>query len=253
MTRTLETARGALPPPPADWVLVGDDRISVPSSFCMDRPAPFTYAYGRTYGNRSPRKQQANEQATADAAALAQADLARKQPKIDALMARMATLNQQAVAAMQTGDQAKAESINREIEKVGNDLTKLLDQGNPTAQIEAASAQSLRDIEMHITVRANPAGVTVPAGAKSVAKPEGASAALRWSTEHEGVMTGHAVLLIGAWKQKPAVQGWSPAAIDGAPAVTPGWYAVEIDADPGRLDALVRGVDVASLAATVSR
>jgi hypothetical protein len=253
MTRALETARDALPPPPSEWVLVSDDQISVPAGFCMDQPGPFSYSFGRAYGNRSPQKQQASEQATASAAALMQADLAKKKPKMDALMARMNALNQQAIAAAQAGDQAKADSINREIEKVSNELTALLDDPGAAAQIQTAGAESLRDIQIDIGVRVNPASAVMPAAAKSLIRPAGASAAMSWTTQHEGVTTGHALLLIGRWQQNPPGKGWSPVPARAAPTVAPGWYAVEIHADPTRLEPLIRGIDTAALAATLAR
>jgi hypothetical protein len=251
MTEVLETARGALPPPPPEWVIVGDDTINVPASFCLDPPVAMTYSFGRSYGNRSQQKQQASEQATAAAAATAQADLAKKQPRLDALMARMNALSQQAVAASQAGDQARIEKINRELESVSSAYTSLLSQGDAAAQIEAAGAESLRDIEIHFAVRVNPVHAVAPATAKPVAVPAGARAALSWNTEKEGVTTGHALLLVGPWKQNPSGKGWSPAVAAGKRDVKAGWYAVEVDADPSRIASSLRDIDAAALAATL--
>jgi hypothetical protein len=253
MTEVLQTARDALPSPPVDWVIVGNDAIATPRSFCLDRARTLSYSFGRSYGNRSPQKQQASEQATATAASAMQADLARKQPRLDALLARMNALSQQAIQAAQAGDPAKVDRVNLEMEKVSNEYTALLQQGDAAAEVESAGAESLRDIDMHIAVRVNPGSTVAPPGATSVAPPPGARAALRWTTEREGITSGHALLLIGPWKQNESGQGWSPALVPAVPSVTAAWYEIEIEADPSRIEALMRDVDSAALAATVAR
>jgi hypothetical protein len=50
MTAILQAAKKALPPAPAGWVILGGDRISVPSSICRDyERSPWKYQFKRYY------------------------------------------------------------------------------------------------------------------------------------------------------------------------------------------------------------
>lgn len=88
MTMVLENALRALPPAPEGWVLAGDDRPYVQPSICRDDEGrPWRYELSRDYQRVDDldKRNKILEDASARRATAMQA----KQPRLDAIMARI--------------------------------------------------------------------------------------------------------------------------------------------------------------------
>ena len=112
MLGVMEAAKAALPGAPAGWIIGGYEELSPIGSICKDgENTPWAYSFSRTF-NRTD-DQAARDQALADAGVKARAAQAARQPRIDALMARMQTLSTELSAAAQKGDQARVDALER--------------------------------------------------------------------------------------------------------------------------------------------
>ena len=155
MTRVLEAAKAALPAAPEGWVIGGYEEISVRSSICRDAETrPWSYDISRTYNRTDDAAER--ERAMADAAAAMKADLATKQPRMDALTARAQALGAELANAAQQGDQARIDALNAEMAQISKQFESLMNEGNPQARAEAIGAAQMRDVEMSIAVSFNP-------------------------------------------------------------------------------------------------
>ena len=251
MTSVLQAAKKALPPAPTGWVIVGDDEISITTNLCRDyEAAPWVYDFHRTYQRIDD--QEARDKILADAAAASQAALAKKQPRLDAAMARMNGLVQKQVALLEKGDMAGAQALNGEVAKSQADYQKIMDEGDSQAQFDAAIAKASRDKTMYINVIVNSNQETTDPNAKSLPLPPGARAAFRWPSSREQYPEDHAMILLGQWQ--PAPDGvWKrvlhPAAAPTAAQV----ISISVTADPERIAGVIGAIDVKSLAAVVAK
>ena len=249
MTAVIGAVKSALPPAPEGWVVVGTDDFSPPDSLCKDfEEVPFQYEFTRSYQNVS--NNDAHEKVLAAMAARQQAEQAQKQPRIDAIQAKMEKLVKAQVALVEKGDYAGAQKYSVEIDKLQQEMSKVMDEGRDPAQ-EAADARAFaKDNEMHITVNVNLWTARAYPGATTMAPPAGAQSAWRWRDEGRDQTTDHEVYLFGTWKPngKGGLRGISRS---GASLFAAHFFTVEVSADPDRIHKTVAGIDFAKLAATL--
>ena len=251
MTAVLQAAKKALPPVPAGWVIVGDDQISVTTSLCQDgERRPWNYSFGRTYTQVGDYE--SRQKVIADAGAATAAEFAKKQPRLDAIMAKMTKLSEQQVALVQKGDMARAEALNAEMAKLQAEYQKIADEGDSEKLITAAGKEANRDVEMSIGVRINAAAESQGSDAVSFALPPGATAALRWNTSDENADQGYALVLFGKWNRTEKIR-WNSVYRNNVAPNAANSISVSIIADPNRIDSMVKSIDFKSLAATLAK
>jgi hypothetical protein len=249
LTAVLQAARKALPPAPAGWVIEGDDQISVTTSLCRDHEgAPWNYHFGRSY--QRVDDQEARNKIMADAAAASQAALALKQPRLDALMARMQKLGMMQVALVEKGDMAGAAALNEDMEKIQAEYQKVIDEGDSDAQMAASLAEAGRDQHMYIGVVVNANQVKPDNDAKVMPPPAGARAAWRWSQTRDGVTEDHVLMLLGQWR--PAADNvWKRVLHPEMAPTAAQVISISVSADPGRIAGIIAAIDVRTLATKV--
>ena len=248
MLGVMEAAKAALPDAPAGWIIGGYEELSPIGSICKDgENTPWAYSFSRTF-NRTD-DQAARDQALADAGDKARAAQAARQPRTDALMARMQTLSAELSTAAQKGDQARVDALNREMEGISKEFDAMAAEDQP--MIADVAKATMGDRTMSIAIAVNP-GVVSNSKMQKAAAPAGAHSAYRWSTSADGVKEGHAVVLLGAWQPRAeggvASQRRGTSSSSAAHAV-----AVTVQADPARLDSLLDSIDFGAIAATVAR
>jgi hypothetical protein len=246
MTGILEAAKKALPPAPAGWVIVGDDQVSVPSSICRDyERSPWKYEFKRYY--QRVDDQEARNKIIADAAAAATAALKQKQPRIDAITARMNKLSQAQVALVQKGDRERAAAINVDLANAQEEYEKILKEGDSEQQMNAAAEKASRDTQMYITVQVNATAKSHDIGAKSLPLPPGVRAAFRWSAGENSVNEDRALILLGQWRSTEPGR-WQALPRPGVTATAAHVISIDVVADPNRIAPTVGSIDVKSLA-----
>jgi hypothetical protein len=249
ITAVLQAAKKALPPAPTGWVIDGDDQISVTTRLCRDyEGAPWDYHFGRSYTRVDD--QAARDKIMADAAAASVAAQAKKQPRLDALMARMEKLTKTQVALIQKGDMAGATALDGEMVALQAQYQAVADEGDSQAQLEAAAAKAGRDQHMYIGVQVNSNQVKPDNDAKAVPPPAGARAAYRWSTDREGVIDDHVLMLLGQWRSS-ADGVWKRALHPEMAPTAAQVITIEVTADPGRIAGILGSIDVRTLATKV--
>ena len=248
MLGVMEAAKAALPGAPAGWIIGGYEELSPIGSICKDgENTPWAYSFSRTF-NRTD-DQAARDQALADAGAKARAAQAARQPRIDALMARMQTLSTELSTAAQKGDQARVDALNREMEAISKEFDAMAAEDQP--MIEDVAKATMEDRTMSIAIAVNPGAVS-NGNMQKAAAPAGAHSAYRWSTSADGIKEGHAVVLLGAWQ--PRAEGGVASQRRGTnPSSAAHAVAVTVHADPARLDSLLDSIDFGAIAATVAR
>lgn len=251
MTAVLQAAKTALPPAPAGWQIVSQDEISVVSSICRDAEnRPWSYGFSRHYSQVGDYE--ARQKPMTDAAANAAAAQKLKQPRIDAVMAKMTKLSQQQVALVQKGDTAGAQALNVEMQKLEAEFQKIAQEGNNTQEIEAAGKAMNRDLEMVISVRINPVHETPNSGAAAYPPPAGAFSAARWNTTSAELDQGHALVLFGQWARN--AQGrWQPVRRPNVAPTAAHAISVSVIADPNRIVSALQSIDFESLPAALAR
>ena len=248
MTEVLTAVKKALPVAPTGWVLQGDDKLSVPSSLCRDFEAsPWDYDYTRYYQRTDDLE--ARNKVFTDAAGKAAAAMKLKQPRLDAIMAKMTKLTEQQGAAMQKGDMKRVEAISADIAKVQEEYKKVSDEGDSAQQFAAAGEIAGRDRAMNIAVQVNGSRATPGNESSSLPLPPGARAAFRWSQPKK---EDEALILLGDWK--PGKEGyWESApraklAMSSAHAI-----AIYVTADTSRLAPTLKSIDFARLTRLVPK
>ena len=151
MLGVMEAAKAALPGAPEGWIIGGYEELSPVGSICIDgESTPWEYGFSRTF-NRAD-DQAARDQALADAGAAVRAAQEARQPRIDALMAKMQTLGAELGPAAQKGDQARVEAIQRELdglskqfEAIASPRVTIRRSSNPCRSDDARSHDVDRD------------------------------------------------------------------------------------------------------------
>jgi hypothetical protein len=247
MTVVLETVRMSLPPTPPGWVIVGDDQVSVPTGMCRDyERVPWKYEFTRYYqdvGNQEARAKIMDEAGAASAAALK-----LKQPRIDALMARMDKLAKTYADFVVKGDTERAAATYTEVTKGQEEYEKILKEGDSEQQIAAAADKAGRDIKMQITVKINADSETPDVSAKILPLPTGARVAVHWFQNGRDPHEDSALILIGQWAA--GSQGsWQSLRRANAPAYAAHAMSIHVAADSNRLASAVSSIDVKRMAA----
>jgi hypothetical protein len=248
MKTVLVAALAALPPAPTGWSLTADGETQGLRSVCRDVEAqPFSYSTRRFLNRVDDRD--AREQALKAALAPTNAAQAAKQPRIDALNAKLEDIGKKIGEAVTKGDMTRAEALNKEADAVGQQLQAVFDENDQTAQLEAAGREHARDTEIDMEVTVNPPRATPGTGAKPLAKPAGVHSAYRWSDDPAQGTQDHALLLLGAWK---AVDNhFESTARNGAASAAASSLSIRIDADPQRIQSLISALKIGDLAATL--
>ena len=253
MMRVLNAAREALPPAPAGWVIINDDPPSVPQSLCMDfERKPWPYDYSRTFRRADADKQAAIEAGTRAAADIMKADMARKQPRFDAIQAKTAVLVKQQVAFMEKGDMNRALALNEQMAVLQEEGRRIMEEGDAQQRSAAIMKETMRDIEIGISVRVNPAGESpVDDGSVAINVAGNPAAAHRWDSRDEGSFQGGALVLFGQWRtlsngaRRHAVRGDVPANFVHG-------IAVSVHADEKRLASVIEAINFGALAGLVA-
>lgn len=250
MMRILEAVRPAVPPAPQGWVVVNDDPPSVPGSLCMDyERKPWSYGYSRTY--RRTDKNDEIDRVTRAAADLMQADMAKKQPRLDAIMARSEALTKQQIALIQKGEMEKAVAFNEQLAALQEEYRKIADEGDARQRGEAMMNEAMRDIEFSVSVRVNSWGES-PAAADTTpitvaGKPV---AAYRFDSRREDSRQGGALVVYGQWRTTSG-GGLGLVARGHVPANAVHGMSIHVDADEERLASVVEAIDFGALAKLV--
>jgi len=249
MIAALDAASRAFPAAPAGWVNpLTDDRVSPPRSVCLDI-SPWTYAYTRYYNRVEGVEEVSN--AAAAAGAQIQANMAAKQPQLDALMAKMQELAAQSGAAAGAGDFAKMAAISTEIERISTEYQRILDEGDPTAKLEAVTAYFYNDQEIAMTVAVNSNAESPSPNAESLNVPGAASA--YWYVSDADTSKARAIVLFGEWQPSTAGLGLQPVARAGVSPEGVHTIGVTFVANAGRIPALIESTDFNAMAALLSR
>jgi len=246
MQSVLTTALAALPKPPTGWTLTADGETRGAQNLCRDQETqPLMYRTRRLL-NRTDEASKSASEAVIDKAAAAQA---AKQPRFDALSAKLQETAEKAGDAAAKGDLARAEALQKEADAIGAQLQALAAENDQTAQIEADTREAARDTVIDIEVSVNSARERVPGEAKPAAKPAGVQSAYRWSDMPDQGTQDHVLLLLGTWTS--GENGLEPTPRSGAAIVTPSSWSVRIDADAARMDSVISAIRIADLAATL--
>jgi len=248
MTNVLESVKAALPQAPDGWVIGGYEEISVPGSTCSDSDdTPWTYSFSRTYNRVDDAAER--DQAMAEAGAALQADMAAKQPRIDALMAKGQELNVALGEAAQTGDQARIDALNRELQEVQAELESVFNDSSMQSQEDAIGAITMQDRTMDIAVQFN-ASSSASGDMQSAEVPRGARFAFRGQSTDEGVTNDRALVLFGDWQAREGgiLESSKRRGVSSAAAHA---IAVTVTADPARLDTLLAAINFEAMAELV--
>src|SRR4029079_8789566 len=178
MQSVLTARLAALPQPPEGWTLTADGETRGAQNLCRDQETqPLTYHTRRLLNRVDDASKRASDAVIAKAAAAQ----AAKQPRLDALSAKLMETATKAGEAAAKGDLARVEALQKEADAIGAQLQALVAEDDQSAQIETDSREAARDTVIDIRVTANPSRERVPAEAKPASKPAGVQSALRWS------------------------------------------------------------------------
>lgn len=246
MKNVLTAVLAALPGPPTGWSLTADGETRGVQSICRDfETQPIPYHTGR-FLDRTDNLEQRNQKMNA-VFDKANATQATKQPRIDALQAKLEEIGKQVGEAAGKGDFARAEALNKEADAVGEQLKAVYAENDQTDQVTAAGLESDRDTRIHIDVSVNSAREYAAEGARPMAKPAGVSSAYRWSDDPKQGTQDHVLLLLGTWKAVENRLETTPRS--GAAPAAPSSFAIRIDADASRIDSLIAAIRIGDLAA----
>jgi hypothetical protein len=197
----------------------------------------------------------AQEQAMQETAAYLAAEQAKKQPRIDALMAQMQKLAERQAALVQKGDMTGAEKLNHEMVKLQAQFEKIANEGDSEARIAAAGKESNRDRFLSVSVRVNETSKPLNAAAANIALPPGAFAAQRWTrpADANNSEEGRALVLFGGWTRADQTKRWMPVRRANAVPTAAHVISVEVVGDPARIDPMLQAIDFKSLATALTK
>jgi len=248
MMTVLEGALRALPAAPEGWVSSGDEKLYVDPKVCQDNETePWGYSLSRSY-QRTDNLEQRNA-GFKRAGVAYQAAMDAKQPRMDAIMARIQELSLQAVAAAEKSEYDRIEAINVEIDKASAEMEALMNEGGTMDQLDAANDEGSRDMDIRLEVAVNAGYEEVGYGNRSVTGPAGAERAYRWSTTRGSVTDETALILFGQWQEAGNGVGTTPRA--GAAPTAAQALAVRVTADESRIESVLEGIDFEALAMLV--
>jgi len=250
MMHVLETALAAMPPAPAGWEVASEDALYVDPKVCRDNDSyPWRYDFDRRY--RRIDDFEVRDEALGDAAARMQADMKAKQPRMDAVMARIQELSMAAVAAAEKGDYDKAEKINAEIEKASAEMEQIMAGGGTLDRMDEATDAANRDTSIYIDVEINTGHGLFGYGAERTATPPGADSAYRWTDMEGGNVNETRMILFGEWRTDG--EAFDPVFRPGAAATAAQTISITVTADESRTESVVDAIDFRKVAASVAR
>jgi hypothetical protein len=248
MTRVLETIQAALPAPTTGWLILGDDKVSVPQSICLDdEAAPWRYAYKRYYQRVDDQEERARAMSAAGADLAAA--MAAKQPQMDAIRAKMSELGAEMGAASQKGDATRAHELSLALQKLGDEYQRLFTDDPASDRAAGVAHDASQDREMTLAVEINPSLVSPPTGSQSLVV-RGAQTALRWSAIRGEVHEDNALVLLGAWE--PQEHGLGFIGRSGAPPTAAHGISIRLVADTERLLPTLESIAMADIQKTLS-
>jgi hypothetical protein len=241
----LEKVDRVFPPAPQGWVIDDNGEPSIATEVCRDsEQKPWSYSRSRYY-----RKTEGDEQRQAAVTAAGQqfqADLARKQPRLDAVAAKMTALIPAIEAAAQKGDLARLTALGEEHEKLQAEYDRIAQEGDAEQRLNAVTQNAYADTRMSINVLINPNSDGVPSDAQRVAAPPGAAAAVRRDSGGDPTALATQVVVFGKWNATP--DGFAEVVMRGGPPHAPHGISVHVDAADERLDQVIRSIDFGALA-----
>lgn len=242
----------ALPPAPAGWVITQSDETPDPPKWiCIELlRKPWAYSYIRDY--RRIEKTPGPDAKVAQASAALQRESAAKQPKLDALMAKITKLNEQLVALVQKGDYAGMQSLTDERDKLQAEYESIANSSDATAGFEAAVAEQNQDSGFNITIDLNADAEYEGEGATLLPTPSGAQTAFQYHFVAKEEDSMIAVVLFGTW-HKGDNNRWMLAARPGVRLNAPHGIAVIVRAAPERVASVLASIDIAALAARLGK
>lgn len=253
MSEVLEAVKGALPPAPEGWVVLGDDALSIMTTICGDFAIiPWQYEFGRSY--QRVDDQEARQKKLEEAGELMRADMAAKQPRLDAITARGEVLGAELGVAAEKSDFARVDEINQEIFAAGEEYKRIMEEGDATERMNALFAETSQDLQMNVRASINPMTVSPPAeGANAFELPAGATSAFRWSTTSGDDQDDEILILFGEWRTTP--EGFLALVRPDRSAnqVKPYAMTVRVRAHASRIAAIVDAINFEALAATLAK
>lgn len=251
MTNVLKAAQSALPPTPEGWIIAEDTshELSVPTRICRDGESrPWSYGLSRTF--RQTANAEARQETITDQAARQKAAMQERQPRLNALQAKLQTINQQQVALIQKGDYAGAEKLQPQAAATEKEYNKLLNEVYDPSAMATAAKEHDKDLEMSIRVSVNPGIENAGPGATALTLPASGKFAQRWHVEDESQSTDQALYLFGTWRQRSA-GSWNSMAREGLAPTGAHAIAVHVSGDPARVTKTLPTIAFAKVAALV--
>lgn len=247
MLGVLEAGKRAMPPAPTGWIIGGYEELSVQQTMCGDGwTTPWTYDFTRHYNRVDDRE--ARDARLREAGAKMKAAMDAKQPRLDAVNAKMQKLSAQQIAYVEKKDMEHALALNEPMARLQAEAASIMNEGDSQAQFEATAIELGRDLEMIVEFKVNDARHWVAAGATNFAPPAGAQAAVRWTDNASGNVQATALVLVGGWRPHTPEE-WQIVRRPGVTYNMPHAIAVRVTGDPARIDPLLATIDFKGIAA----
>jgi hypothetical protein len=241
----LDSVNRALPPAPQGWVIDNEQEPSVTKEICRDyEQRPWAYSHSRFY--RETAGEERRQAAVAAAGQQATTDLTSKQPRLDAVQAKITALTPAVVAAAEKNDLARLTALSEEGDRLRAEYDRILNEGgDPGERLDAFGKSAYADTTMSISVYINPSSDGLPSDAAPIALPRGATAAVR-RLGGDGTTQGTTVVAFGTWR--PTTEGGSEPVARRGPPHAPHGISVQVDAADQRIDQVVSSIDFGALA-----
>ena len=244
MKKVLDGVDRALPPAPQGWVIEDEGDLPIATEICRDiEQRPWAYSRSRSY--RETAGEQQRQDAVTAAGQQATADLASKQPRLDAVTAKIVALAPAVEEAAQKNDLARLTALSEEGDKLKAEYDRIVQEGgNPGERLDAFAKNAYVDTTMSINVSINPNSDGIPSDAARVAPPGGATAAAR---RLGGDGTTHATVVVAFGTWRTTTDGFAEPVARGGPPHAPHGISVQVDAADERIDQVVSSIDFSAI------
>lgn len=244
MKKVLDGVDRALPPAPQGWVIDDEGDPSIATEICRDiEQRPWAYSRSRSY--RETAGEQQRQDAVTAAGQQTTADLASKQPRLDAVSAKMIALAPAVEEAAQKNDLARLTALGEESDKLRAEVDRILQEGgDPGQRFDAFSKSAYADTTMTINVSINPHSDGLPSDAERIAPPAGATTAAR-RLGGDGTMHATTVVAFGTWRT--TTDGFAEPVARSGPPHAPHGISVQVDAADERIDQVVSSIDFSAI------
>jgi hypothetical protein len=245
MKNVLDGIDRALPPAPQGWVIQDEGEPSIATEICRDvEQKPWAYSRSRFYRETAGDEQR--QAAVTAAGQRAQANLASKQPRIDAVTAKITALVPKVEEAAQKGDLARLTALGEESDKLKAEYDRIVEEGgDPRQELDATTQNAYADTTMSISVYVNPSSDGLPSDAARIAPPRGASTAARRGSGGVPSAMATEVVAFGTWHPTP--EGFAEPVRRAGPPHAPHGISVQINAADERLDQVVSSIDFGAI------